>query len=282
MTVRILTPSWADLRPKRLGSGAMAVTERTLPEGPNRMFKLAEPVLSRHFDPSAYALGGGTALAAVWRHRHSTDVDLFMDSAAYRAVSMNDGLRASLENDLRDALRPMRLDVMRGFIKVLAPDGELSLSTSDPPIEVERPFPHRVAGSMVAIEPPELVITRKIQGRMMGNGVFVVRDMYDIAAASVLDRGALVAALDAITDEERDALRNELARLPQGWAGHPSSGRPILNAARPKSLAGNAERCLHVAKAVLAGDWSPADALRAHAVAGARGCKPESGGRNGP
>ena len=260
----------------------MTVTERTLPDGPDRIFELAEPVLSRHFDPSSYALGGGTALAAVWRHRHSTDVDLFMDSAAYRAVSMKDGLRASLENDLRDALRPMRLDVMRGFIKVLAPDGEISLSTSDAPIEVERPFPHRVAGSAVQIEPPELVITRKIQGRMMGSGVFVVRDMYDIAAASVLDRGALVAALDTMTDEERDALRSELARLPKGWAGHPSSGRSILNAARPKSLAENAERCVHVAKAVLAGDWSPADALCAHATDGVRCPRPPSGGLNGP
>ena len=260
----------------------MTVTECTLPEGPDRIFKLAEPVLSRHFDPSSYALGGGTALAAVWRHRHSTDVDLFMDSRAYRAVSMSDGPRTSLENDLRDALRPMRLDVMRGFIKVLAPDGEMTLSTSDAPIEVERPFPHRVAGSLVAIEPPELVITRKIQGRMMGNGVFVIRDMYDIAAASVLDRPALVAALDTLTDEERDALGSELARLPQGWAGHPSSGRPILNASRPKSLAVNAERCVHVVEAVLAGDWSPADALRSPAGQGAPGRWPESGGLNGP
>ena len=30
-------------------------------------------------------LGGGTALAARWRHRHSTDVDLFVDPAAYAA-----------------------------------------------------------------------------------------------------------------------------------------------------------------------------------------------------
>ncbi len=260
----------------------MTMTERKLPEGPDRIFELAEPVLSRHFDPSSYDLGGGTALAAVWRHRHSTDVDLFMDSAAYRAVSMNDELRASLENDLRDALHPIRLDVMRGFIKVLAPDGEITLSTSDAPIEIERPFPHRVAGSSVAIEPPELVIARKIQGRMMGNGVFVVRDMYDIAAASVLDRGALVAALDTMTVEERDALRSELDRLPQGWTGHPSSGRPILNAARPKSLAENAERCVHVAKAVLAGDWAPADALRAHADTKVIGRRRKRGGLNGP
>ncbi len=261
---------------------AMKVTERTLPEGPDRIFELAEPVLSRHFNPSSYALGGGTALAAVWRHRHSTDVDLFMDGAAYRAVSMNDGLRTSLENDLRDTLRPMRLDVMRGFIKILMPEGEMSLSTSDTPIGVERPFPHRVAGSTVAIEPPELVISRKIQGRMMSNGVFVVRDLYDIAAASVLDRGALVAALDTMTDEECDALRSELARLPPEWAGHPSSGRPILSVARPKSLAENVEHCVHVAMAVFAGDWSAADALCADAVPGDRGYRPKSGGQGGP
>ena len=79
------------------------MAQKVLPVGPDEIFRLAEPVLTDVFGEGAYCLGEGTALAAVWQHRHSTDVDLFMDGSAYRAVVTDTARRDALAAGLRRA-----------------------------------------------------------------------------------------------------------------------------------------------------------------------------------
>ena len=48
----------------------------SLPNGPDESLQQAVRFLSSWIAPPDYRLGGGTALAALWGHRHSTDIDL--------------------------------------------------------------------------------------------------------------------------------------------------------------------------------------------------------------
>ncbi len=134
----------------------MTQNNHPLPEGPNAVLALAAPILTRHLGEGAFALGGGTALACVWQHRHSTDVNLFMDAETYRQVSLVDEKRQAFERDLDQILRPSNLEVSRGFLKLHTPQGELSLSTSPPPMSCPNPNPRRLAGPGVPLEPPQL------------------------------------------------------------------------------------------------------------------------------
>ena len=239
----------------------MALAERTLPQGPDRVFAIAEPVLTNTFGGGTYKLGGGTGLAAVWHHRHSTDVDLFMDERAYRAVSMLAESRSALERQLRSALSPITLEIQNGFLKLVSKEGELSLSTTPHPLPFAPSQIDRIAGTIVEIEPPAIVIGRKIHGRMLSSGVFVLRDMYDIAAASAFAKEDLTKVLGTVSETDKAALRRELASLPRDWANLPLSGRPIINAVAPQALARNPGRSLQVVMQLLDDDWTLANQL---------------------
>ena len=58
-----------------------------LPAGPAELLEAVRKPLGHHLGGEhRMRLGGGTALAARWRHRHSTDVDLFVDPADYEGL----------------------------------------------------------------------------------------------------------------------------------------------------------------------------------------------------
>ena len=169
--------------------------------------------------------------------------------------------RSVLETQLRSALSPTTLEIQNGFLKLVSREGELSLSTSPNPLPFAPSHTDRVAGTTVEIEPPAIVIGRKIHGRMLSNGVFVLRDMYDIAAASAFAKEGLSKVLGTISETDKAALRSELAGLPSDWANLPLSGRPIINAVAPQALARNPERSLQVVMQLLADDWTLANQL---------------------
>ena len=55
-----------------------SVREIVQSEDARRLFVLAHAALSETLSDDAYSLGGGTALAARWQHRDSTEIDLVM------------------------------------------------------------------------------------------------------------------------------------------------------------------------------------------------------------
>lgn len=249
------------------------LTDRKLPEGPERIFRLAEPVLTAAFGPGKYRLGGGTALAAVWRHRHSTDIDLFMEHTDYRAGIDSDAREQRLRDELFEALqqlRPEKISVERGFAKVVCRDGEFGLYTPPVPLRASAEATDKVAGTRVEIERPAIILARKIHGRMLSNGVFTLRDLYDTAAASVLAPEDLEIVLDSVLESDKSALRDELRSLPSDWAQNPrKSGRALIRAERPAGLAKDPSACLRIVQQLLADDWSGADALRKASLRGA-------------
>ncbi len=221
-----------------------------LPSGPDEIFRLAEPLLTEVFGEGAYCLGGGTALAAVWRHRHSTDVDLFMDGAAYRAVVMDDARRRSLEARLQGALGGAFLEITAGVLKVMRGPGELGLYVPPSPLGAMPPVDH-VSGTSVPLERPATILARKIHGRMLEVGDVTLRDLYDLAAAAEFAPAELDTALRSLTEDNRLALCDELARLPRDWATSPHTGRPLLNATLPPHLAENPALCVGAVREML-------------------------------
>ena len=233
-----------------------SLTERELPIGPRDIFHGAEPILTEVFGQGAYLLGGGTGLAAIWQHRHSTDVDLFMDNSGYQQVSLNDERRRRLAAALQSALSPTHLEVARGFLKVVSEAGELGLYTMASPLPYLTPT-DRVSGTRVAIERPATILARKIHDRMLHNGVLALRDLYDVAASSELAGDELSIVLNSISDTDRSMLHSELTALPPGWAGNPRQcGRPIINAVAPEELARDPHQCIRLVLNLLSGQGS--------------------------
>ena len=242
-------------------------TERQLLEGPDRIFRLAEPVLTQTLGQGAYQLGGGTALAAVWDHRHSTDVDLFADLSAYRARMNSNNDRQQLAEELHAALEPLepeRIDVEWGYIKAVCRGGEFGLYTPPLPLDTPMLTTDRVSGTDVALERPADILARKIHGRMLSNGELTLRDLYDIAAASVLAREDLEVALLSVDERDLETLSKELRLLPDDWVTNPKmSGRILLEVQRPAALAQTPGRCVEVVRDLFSGDWTWADEIRA-------------------
>ena len=195
----------------------------------------------------------------MWKHRHSTDVDLFMANDRYKAVVLEETRRRALEQALKTALRPILLEIANGFLKIDCEKGELGILTSANPLAVMEPT-DRVAGTAVQIERPATILGRKIHGRMLRNGVFALRDLYDIAASSVLAKDELSLVLQSVSDSDKAMLRSELSSLPPDWAGNPNqSGRRIIDARAPKSLAKEPHQCVRIVLDLLRDDWSYAD-----------------------
>ncbi len=231
--------------------------EYALPEGPAEVFARAHPVLSELFGAGSFSLGGGTALAAVWQHRHSTDVGLFTDHATYAERLAAAGGPDAVAARLRDALRPQRLEIRSGFLKLALPDGELSLMTPPSPLP---PLPPtgRVVNARVPLERPATILARKLHGRMISNGVLVLRDLYDLAAAATLARDELRAALDSLSTDDKRMLADELSSLPADWAATPrKSGRPVIGAVLPPALAAAPSSAVLIVRRLVAGDASP-------------------------
>lgn len=57
-----------------------------IPGNPGIVLARVAPLLSNWLGEGGCVLGGGTVLAARWRHRVSTDIDLFTDHQRYRGA----------------------------------------------------------------------------------------------------------------------------------------------------------------------------------------------------
>ncbi len=226
------------------------MAQKVLPVGPDEIFRLAEPVLTDVFGEGAYCLGEGTALAAVWQHRHSTDVDLFMDGSAYRAVVTDTARRDALAAGLRSAVEPDMLDITPGVLKMFADTGELGLYVPPSPLAWMPPV-DQVAGTSVPLERPATILARKLHGRMLEVGDLMLRDLYDLAAAADMAPGELDIALQSLTEDERLTLCDNLAQIPQDWVTSPHAGSPLLNATAPAHLANDPALCVEAVRDML-------------------------------
>lgn len=211
------------------------MAEYDLPEGPRQLFEAVHEPLAEHLGGEhRFRLGGGTALAMRWAHRHSTDVDLFTDQEAYtRLWKCRDAFKRDIE---ASAGTPQVLAVRRWNTRiVLQHGGEVTLFTSGAQTEEPR-SPDTIAGTRVPLETNAEILAKKLWGRMLDSEQLLARDLYDFAVASRHDPGAVKAAMSHIDVSDLQQLKRELEALPRKWL-HRTGQRPLIRPAYPEEAA---------------------------------------------
>ena len=194
------------------------MAEYDLPAGPAELFEAVRGTLGQYVGGERHMrLGGGTALAARWAHRHSTDVDLFIPDVHYQRLFDQ---RDSFQRDAERRLAASAVVIEEGLVALFLrqPDqlGEITLATTPSMTPVPHSF-DTVRGTNVALETNAEILAKKLRYRMVMREQFVPRDLYDIAVAHDRDRGALVQALGVIDSFSLRELYTHLEALPERW-----------------------------------------------------------------
>ncbi len=183
-----------------------------LPPGPAEAIRTAIPILNQWWERKLLFLGGGTALAARWKHRHSTDIDLFIDRASYESVYQSNG--DELDNALTALANEGVLSaptVNPGYLMFTTEHGAVSLFTTETVVASPRPGESdREHQTHVPLEPSEEILAKKLVRRIWNNGVFVSRDAYDIVIAAAYDPEALNIAKQQLLASQRTAISDRL------------------------------------------------------------------------
>ena len=106
------------------------MAELRLPEGPAELFEAVRETIGKYLGGEHHMrLGGGTALAARWAHRHSTDVDLFTSTKPYIHLHAR---REAFVDEIERRAGPLDMIRVRPLnAKILLPGGgEVTLFTS--------------------------------------------------------------------------------------------------------------------------------------------------------
>lgn len=203
------------------------MAEYDLPSGPAELFEAVREPLAEHLGGDRhFRLGGGTALAMRWAHRHSTDVDLFTDGPPYARLYER---RRVLERELEDRGIPLNAARIRPRnLKILLQDSEVTLFSGGPMLPGLPPSGDTVRGTRVELEGTAEILAKKLAGRMLDTPrQLLERDLYDFAVADRLDPEAVKTAMRAIDTSDLRQLHTELKNLPQGWAGRTKQRRLI-------------------------------------------------------
>ena len=177
-----------------------------LPPGPDELLEAVRTPLARAFGGEHHLrLGGGTALAARWNHRHSTDVDLFVEPDPYRHFHWNTGGPFTL--DLTAAAPVDRLVIADdgAYISFHGRAGHVSVAPARG-LPLDPRSPDTVPGTKLPFETTAEILAKKIHFRMAREKELLARDLYDIAFARQRDPVALQTALDALSTDRLERL----------------------------------------------------------------------------
>lgn len=205
-----------------------------LPAGPDELLEAVRMPLAHHLGAEHHMrLGSGTALAARWHHRQSTDVDLFVDPKDYEELFRKEQqFRSDLE---RHAPSAQNVVVEPGFARIVLVDGgEVSISTS-PSLTSYPVSKDTVRGTTVPLEATAEILAKKLRYRMILNAQILPRDLYDIAFARRNASVALHTALSTLRVEHLQDIDAELGYLRPGWIEQ--HHQPLIAPMRPTDAA---------------------------------------------
>ena len=196
----------------------------------DRSLAVALEVIGGAIPERELRLGGGSALAALWNHRFSTDIDLVCRREAFERAFDRDG-RVRLRDFLRsERSRGRRISAIRaspGIVGWTTETGPVSLVPSRLPDSPDLWSDHTVEGTRVRLASIDAVLRGKLLGRLLTNGVATDRDGYDFAVALLKEPETARGVMDTAGPETHDAI---LAAMTDA-AGKPGVGRPLLRPA---------------------------------------------------
>ena len=143
-------------------------------------------------DEEAYAIGGGTILAARWEHRESTDIDITVAEEAEPSI-----LAGAESSEFRRGIAALggglaaRADASK-LLTAVWPLQKLDIWATTPK-------PGTGAGPAVVDGRPETVLstTQVLRGKLERGEDCLVRDVFDVVTAARQDRKSLIAAVNA-------------------------------------------------------------------------------------
>ena len=184
-------------------------------------------VLAAEVDSAALSFGGGTVLAARWRHRTSLDVDLFcrpetyeeLDAAAHARIEQAVGEIPGCDRE-RTWCEPLALYAEINGIQATV------LPRSTGPTHQWR---SELSGTRLRLQNTAEILYGKVFRRLYVTETITVRDVYDVASAARHDRPALQRVLAHLGGQVTADIGARLASLPRGWSGR--DPQPVINPA---------------------------------------------------
>lgn len=172
-------------------------------------------------------LGGGTALAAMWAHRLSTDIDLVCDAARFEILRADNSPLLTALRRLHEEGRIPRPRFAGRMIGWEYPDtGEVGIVPGAVPSE-ELLSEAKDAATGVPLVAPRRILHAKLAGRVAGGRRLLARDGYDLACAHQYDADAIAWATGRLAEGERaviDRLMETVLESPRRIL----EGRPLL------------------------------------------------------
>lgn len=180
----------------------MTISELQLPDPAGRLWEEAGrkvmALVAKHTgEMPGYKLGGGTVLAARWRHRLSTDIDVKVERGTGLG-GLHPRFKPEFSQDLGTIASGMTVIFEQDKVSVLFAG---TPAANTPKIDVfEGPsVPSRGGGKYLIAGRREDVLSNAqiLTGKILGRGLrSPVRDLYDIAVAARADRRALEIAIN--------------------------------------------------------------------------------------
>ena len=207
---------------------ATGCRELALPEGSRRIFELVLPLVLEFIPAESVVLGGGTALAARWKHRESVGIGLFTSQQTFAAAIFRQSARFET-----------RLEQLGfGRVATLGPDGcTIYLQHARVDIVAASPLtrPSRstdcTAAPSVALETNLEILAKKLHRRMILHGRIVPRDLYDFAYARRFEPAIMDATWSAEPIRDPQVLAAALSSFSPGWMQRHEE--PVINPRYP-------------------------------------------------
>ena len=209
------------------GEYVECMAEFVLPAESGRILRAAWKPLADQLGAENLTLGGGAALVARWRHRESTDLNLFTAPGAFQRARTHPTTLERLIRSVSDLTLEV-LTVGEGSCHATFREGQLDV-LSQPAIMPESRSQDFVAGTSIRLETNASILARKIHHRILGMGLLYPRDLYDVACATKLEPEALSSAWAARPARNLVPTRFALSSFSPGWVRRQE--RPVLRPA---------------------------------------------------
>lgn len=182
------------------------INKLTLPSGPDQILRIGVQLLDKYWRRTQYTIGGGTVLAARWNHRHSTDIDCFMDEPTFRSIYRSSSNH--MEETLNELEKTGQLKVKELELNLLVLEfpslGELSLVADNPLTQNPKSREYEI-NTGIKLESTAEILAKKLAYRVAG-GLWKQRDFFDLVVAHQRDPNAFSTAMDVLADGEKKAI----------------------------------------------------------------------------
>ena len=152
----------------------------------------------------SFLLGGGTVLAARWRHRLSTDVDLFTSEEAIFELIDPFIRLANTDKWLSRGIGIEQIFSASGVIGS-TPHGEFSIH-GNPNIFANARTEDEIEGTGIFAQSTPEILIRKVRARMLRTALYYSRDVYDVVVAILYAPNELKRVLDSLNNLEKNSL----------------------------------------------------------------------------